>query len=168
MHDIILPAEPVCTLTRDQLLAEGFIYQFDAMTASGQDPDEHDDPYYYFKGDFKIYDVIEDFYYRGGKVYTLEQVKALYEAETGRNYTPSIVLPDSEVPDYKFTGKTDAKKFVKAKLHGGPGDGLTVAWPRGVMFFVFEHKTDNGKKEAFRYRRKDGTKSVFLYAGPLQ
>lgn len=159
---------PVRTLTHDQLKENGFIYQYEALKATGENPDDYDDPYYYFKGAFRLYDVIDDFYYKGGKVYTLDQVKELYEAETGNNYVPTIVLPDSEVPNYAFTGKTDKKKFVKAKLQGGPGAGLTIKWPRGVMFFVFEMKTDTGKKECFRYRRKDGTKSVFLYAGPLQ
>lgn len=163
-----LSTEPVCTLTREQLITEGFLYQFDLMVAAGEDPDKHDDPYYYFKGEFRIYDVVEDFYYQGAKVYTLEQVKELYEAETGRIYVPTIVLADTSVPDYTYNKKVDPDKFLKAKLRGGPGDGLTVKWPRGLTFFVYEMVNDKGKKESFRYRRKLGAKYVFLYAGPLQ
>lgn len=158
-------------LSKELLLSEGFIYKFDELIAQGVDlesPDAPEDPYYFYKGDFRIYDVIEDFYYNGGKVTTLEEIKALYEAETNRIYVPTVVLEDTAPVSVLHTGKVDKSRFVKAKLTGGPGEGITVKWPRGLAFFVYQVKNDNGKTESFRYRRKAGTKTKFLYAGPLQ
>jgi hypothetical protein len=155
-------------ITVAALLADGFVYKFDEIRLAGADPDEHDDPYYYYKGEFRVYDVIQDFYVHGHRITSMEKIRELYEAETGRRFNTFYVPEDTAPAEVNFTGTVDKNRFVKAKLRGGPGEGLTVKWPLNMPAFIYQTKSADGVTESFRYLRKKRTKGVFQYAGPVQ
>lgn len=153
-------------ITKEWLTANGYLYKAEELTP--EELEEHPDPFYYFKGEFRIYDVIDKFYVDGVAVDTTERLAYLYERYTGRIHSTATVLEDTIAPELKPVIGPVKVGFVKAKLRGGPGDGITVKWPVVSAFFIYQTRNERGQQEGFRYRRKDGTKTIFLYAGPVQ
>lgn len=169
--------KPVTPVTVENLLAYGYL-DF-AASCSQEQLEMHPDPFYYNKGEFKVYDLGGDFYVdssqelglKGGtRVTSMEALADMYEHFTGRIHTRYEVLEDT-VPDTE--GKPGivlplkSGTLIKAKLQGGPGNGVVVLWPKVARFYVHQIKV-NGKTEGHRYQRKANTKKTFLYIGPIQ
>lgn len=156
---------PRTPITKELLLAEGF--KDFAASLSEQDLELQDDPFYFFKGDFKLYDVIDAFYYCGVRVSTMEQLRVIYERETGRLYTKYEALDDTapvELDGVIIPPRLVKDGIIKAKLKGGPGDGKTVAWPAAASFYIYQYK-EGVTTHAAKYQRKKNRKTIFNYIG---
>lgn len=165
-------------VTRESLLFYG--YEDHAASLTAEELDKAGDPFYFIKGDFKLYDLGDVFYtdastdpaLKGGtKVTTMEQLAVIYEAWTGRVHTIHAPLQDTEpqaTPGIVLPLNLTGANLIKAKLKGGPGDGMLISWPKMAVFYLLQVKTPTGKQEGHRYKRKAGTKKTFLYIGPVQ
>lgn len=158
-------------ITSERLKAEGFKYKLDELTED--EAIAHSDPYYFYKGDFKLYDVIDKYHYGAAVVKTMEQLRELYQQETGRLYTKYEVLDDTAAPDLTaadsvYITPVQAKKVQKIKLQGGPGDGKTAIWPRRVGTYLYQETLSSGKTVGHRYVLKKGRKAVYVYVGPTE
>ena len=160
-------------VTREALLAEGFKCFYDECTP--EQLEKSIDPFFYYKGEFRIYDQLDEFYIvtgsnpdgkSGRRVETMERVKTEYEEATGRVYTKYEVLEDTAPIDLDVRAFTISKGFRKIRLHGGPGNGKTAVWPAVASFFIYQYTGENGRTEGARYQRKPGTKLKFMYVGP--
>lgn len=162
-------------VTIENLLAFG--YRDFAAEQSAMMLDMHPDPFYYYKGDFKVYDLGNEFYVNasqerelkgGARVETMEKLAEMYQIHTGRLHTPHQVLEDTApvepTPKPGIVLPLKSPNLIKAKLKGGPGDGEVVAWPKNAAFYIRQITVD-GKVEGHRYKRKAGTKKTFLYIG---
>lgn len=156
-------------ITRELLIKEGFIDH--VTTLSEAQAEAEDDPFYFNKGKFKLYDVADEFYYMGTRIDTMERLRALYEAETGRIYTKYEVLEDTPAPDYSgpVLGPNAQKRgIIKARLKGGPGNGTTVLWPAVARFYIYQDKQPDGTTAGHRYQRPANRKTTFHYIGPTE
>lgn len=162
-------SNPGTPITRTLLLAEGFIDHVATLTE--QQVEDADDPFYFSKGEFRLYDVVDDFYYMGTRIDSMERLRELYQAETGRIYTRHEVLEDTPAPDYHgpVIGPGMLKKgIIKARLKGGPGDGVTVSWPAVASFYIYQEKLPSGRTAGHRYQRPKNRKTIFKYIGPTE
>lgn len=166
--------EPV---TRESLLFYG--YTDYAASLTPEELDRSSDPFYFIKGNFKLYDLGDGFYtdasqeagLKGGtKVLTMEQLAVIYEGHTNRVHTIYTPLEDT-TPEFKpgvvLPLNAKNQNLIKAKLKGGPGDGEVIMWPKHASFYLLQ-STFKGKTEGHRYQRKPGTKKTFIYIGPVQ
>ncbi len=166
--------QPGTPITREALLAEGFISRAEELPES--ELEKETDPFYYYKGDFRLYDQLDEFYYvtgqsdtgkTGRRIEDMESLRQVYQHETGRIYTKYEVLTDTtpaDLPDAR--NLTIAKGFRKIKLIGGPAHGKTAVWPAVASFFIYQYVGEGGRTEGAKYQRKPGTKTLFNYAGP--
>lgn len=166
------------TLTHDVLKAEGFRYKLDEL--EGDDLSKHPDPFYYYKGEFRIYDVMDDFYIRtpgvagaGMRVQSLEALQEAYIDFMGRRYSKEEIPEDSEVPNYDDAHKAlqgmQGEDYTKIKLIGGPGNGKTIIWPAFANAFVYQTSEVVGGrtiKHGFKYEKRKGRKTMYDYVGP--
>lgn len=164
-------------LTAEVLVAEGFRYKAEEL--STEELNAHNDPFYYYKGEFRVYEVMEDFYIKtpgketgvGTKVQTLEALQEAYISFMGRPYKKEILVEDTLPPDYEAPpAQTNSKlAMVEIILEGGPGDGVKVLWPKVASFFIFQTTKIVGSRmmpEGWEYKRKKDNPLIFEYSGP--
>jgi hypothetical protein len=164
-------------LTHEVLREEGFLFKAEEL--SQEELNAHSDPFYYYKGEFRVYDVAGDFYVKppgresgtGTRIQTLEALQEAYIDFMGRTYTKYAVVEDTPPPDYEaLPAKSyDAKLIGQIKLVGGPGDGVLTIWPKAASFFIYQTtKVVGGRvmSEGWEYKRKEDDKTVFEYIGP--
>lgn len=166
-------------LTHEIMRQEGFLYKLDELTS--EQVDDHSDPFYYYKGEFRVYDVMDEFYIRpfgrehiatGTRVQTLEALQEAYIDFIGRSYTKNIVVEDTPIPTYEdlpSNVKVPAG-FVKAKLMGGPGAGMVIKWPAVATFFIYQTEETIGNrkvKSSWQYKKRKNCKTLFDYVGPI-
>lgn len=154
-NDEIVEGTP---LTREILTDLGFTWKLGELTA--EEIEAHDDPFYWYKGPVKVYEVIDDFYVSESKVQTKEQLILMYEDISNRELTKEPTPEDTEPADLT-TVKLVRAGMVKARMRGGPGDGKTFIYPKGLHFFIHQVKDATGSTHAHKYARKKGTKTIF-------
>lgn len=177
---------PKSDITKKRLLKEGFIYRAKELSQeflqqhltdeqikllSPRERDDFRDPFYFYKGNFRIYDVVKEFYLaNGAKIFTMAQVRKCYEEYTGNPYQDHFVPADTDPVNVEYTGSAEglSKGIQKISLRGGPGDGLTLLWPKVANFYIHQVLDEKGKSEIHRYVRKEGARSVYDYHGYAQ
>lgn len=151
----------IVELTPEILTELGFRWKLDEL--SEEEIEKADDPFYWYKGEAKIFEVINDFYTaEGGKLFTPDQVKAYYEEVTGRQYTAHPMPEDTVPTDLPVNPKAIGANLIKGRMKDGPGKGKVFLYPKGCPFFVYQVK-EGGKTAAYKYQKKRGTKTIFLY-----
>lgn len=166
MIDEIFTEDSGTPITHEKLIAEGFVYY--PETVDKDTLDKKDDPFYYFKGPYRLYEVGDWFYSGTTRIKSMEHLKDHYTEETGRTYTKAPMPEDTPPPDLSAVSPGKRKKIHRIRLVGGPGDGQLLMWPKGMPFFLYQEILPSQRVQGHRYKLKPKTKKVYVYDRPTE
>ncbi len=159
------------------LIEAGYRYRLTELTKKEKKEDvrsDSEDNDYFYKGDLRIYHVIECFYYNGSQVKFARQLSFIEAAHEENKKFASIKLTDTTpVNNIQVKQLKDNKSQPLAKVKGiielkrgkdiGPLDGSLVPWDNSLPLFAVQFYDKQGKVHMARYKRNKEDNTTYEF-----